>query len=224
MITRLGYAILALLARQPGTGYELSARARRPLGYFWFARHSQVYPELQRLLAAGAVRFDTAPGPGPREKKVYSLTEAGLRTLRDWVTQAPQPVHARDDLLLKAYAVWTADPAAAQRLFAGQAAGHRERLRQYERDWRQIEIRHNGGAPPVTHPEFGSYATLKCGIDHERQRIAWLQWLGQQLTAHQAGPTATREPGPADAAEVQASAGGDVDRPQPARADGDVAG
>ena len=105
MITRLGYAILALLARQPGTGYELSARARRPLGHFWFARHSQVYPELQRLLAAGVVRFDTAPGPGPREKKVYSLTEAGLGILRDWVTQAPQPVHARDDLLLKAYAV-----------------------------------------------------------------------------------------------------------------------
>ena len=188
MITRLGYAILALLARQPGTGYELSARARRPLGYFWFARHSQVYPELQRLLAAGLVRFDAAPGPGPRGKKVYSLTEAGVRVLRDWVTQAPSSVHARDDLLLKAYAVWTADPAAAQHLFAGQAARHHERLREYEQDWRQIESRHNGGAPPVTHPEFGSYATLKCGIDHERQRIAWLQWLVQQLAAHQAGP------------------------------------
>jgi Virulence activator alpha C-term len=114
------------------------------------------------------------------------------------------------------------DPASARRLFAGQAARHRERLRQYERDWRQIEIRHNGGAPPVTHPEFGSYATLKCGIDHERQRIAWLQWLGRQLTAHQAGPTATREPGPADGAEVQEPAGREVGHPQPARADGDV--
>lgn len=186
MISRLGYAILALLARQPGTGYELSARASRPLGYFWFARHSQVYPELQKLLAAGWVRFDAAPGPGPRDKKVYSLTEAGLDLLRAWVTEAPQPARTRDDLLLKAYAVWTADPAAARRLFDDQIARHRERLSTYEQDWRMVESRHGGGPPPVTHPDFGSYATLRCGIDYERQRIGWLGWMTRQLAAHEA--------------------------------------
>ena len=187
MTSRLGYAILALLARQPSTGYELSARARRPLGYFWFARHSQVYPELRKLLAAGFVRFDAAPGPGPREKKVYSLTAAGMGTLREWVTQAPEPEHARDDLLLKAYAAWTADPAAAGHLFSDQVGLHEERLREYEEDWTRVESRHNGGPPPVTHPDFGSYATLKCGIDYERQRIAWLRWISRQFAAHQAG-------------------------------------
>ena len=186
MISRLGYAILALLARQPGTGYDLSARATRPLGYFWFTRHSQVYPELQKLLAAGWVRFDTAPGPGPRDKKVYSLTEAGLGLLREWVTQAPQPARTRDDLLLKAYAVWTADPAAARRLFDDQVARHQERLSTYEQDWRAVESRHHGGPPPVTHPDFGNYATLRCGIDHERQRIAWLGWMSQQLAERHA--------------------------------------
>ena len=186
MISRLGYAILALLARQPGTGYDLSARATRPLGYFWFTRHSQVYPELQKLLTAGWVRFDTAPGPGPRDKKVYSLTEAGLGLLREWVTQAPQPARTRDDLLLKAYAVWTADPAAARRLFDDQIARHQERLSTYEQGWRAVESRHHGAPPPVTHPDFGSYATLRCGIDYERQRIAWLGWMSQQLAAHHA--------------------------------------
>lgn len=180
MISRLGYAILALLARQPSTGYELSARARRPLGYFWTARHSQIYPELQKLLAAGFVRFDPAPGPGPREKKVYAVTDTGLAILREWVAQAPEPAHARDDLLLKAYAIWTAEPAAARRMLAGQVSRHQDRLRAYEEDWARVESRH-GGPPPATHPEFGSYATLKCGIDHERQRIAWLQWLSRQL-------------------------------------------
>jgi len=123
----------------------------------------------------------------PTGKEGLLFTEGSVRILREWVTQAPSPVHARDDLLLKAYAMWTADPAAARHLFAGQAARHQERLREYEQDWRQIESRHNGGVPPVTHPEFGSYATLKCGIDHERQRIAWLQWMTRQLAAHQAG-------------------------------------
>lgn len=190
MISRLGYPILALLARQPSTGYELSERARRPLGYFWFARHSQVYPELRKLLAAGLVHFDAAPGPGPRQKKRYSLTEAGMSALRGWVTDAPAPAHGRDDLVLKAYAVWTADPAAAERLFSGQIAEHQERLGAYEEDWRRVGARHAAGGPPVTHPDFGSYATLKCGIDYERQRISWLEWMSQRLAAHRAGPDA----------------------------------
>jgi Virulence activator alpha C-term len=74
---------------------------------------------------------------------------------------------------------------AARRMFADQVNRHQDRLREYEEDWVRVESRHNG-PPPVTHPEFGSYATLKCGIDHERQRIAWLQWLGQQLATPQA--------------------------------------
>ena len=181
MVSRLGYAILALLARQPGTGYELAGRARRPLGYFWSARHSQVYPELQRLLDGGWVRYAAMPGPGPRDKKVYSLTEAGLDLLRDWVPRPPEPTPGRDDLLLKAYAIWTADPVPARAMLAGQAERHQERLRAYEADWAAVESRHQGGPPPATHPDFGSYATLRCGIDYERQRIAWLQWMDQQL-------------------------------------------
>jgi DNA-binding PadR family transcriptional regulator len=183
MISRLGYAILALLARQPSTGYELSARARRPLGYFWFARHSQVYPELQRLLAGGWVRFEAEPGPGPLDKKVYAPTEAGMSMLREWVAQPPAPAPARDDLVLKAYAVWAADPVDAGRLFASEAQLHRERLRSYEQDWRSVESRHGGGPPPVTHPDFGNYATLRCGISYERHRIAWLEWMSEQLGA-----------------------------------------
>ena len=43
---------------------------------------------------------------------------------------------------------------------------------------------HHAGPPPVTHPDFGSYATLKCGIEYERQRIAWLRWMVEQFTSH----------------------------------------
>lgn len=176
MVSKLGYAILALLARQPSTGYELSARARRPLGYYWHAQHGQVYPELRKLLAAGLVSFDAAPGPGPREKKVYSPTAAGMAALREWVVEPPESRRVRDDLLLKAYVAWTVEPADAARLFAGQRAAHAERLRDYEDQLRQVEARH-GGSPPAEHPEFGNYATLTYGIGFERHRIGWLEWI-----------------------------------------------
>ena len=45
---------------------------------------------------------------------------------------------------------------------------------------------HGAGPPPVTHPDFGSYATLKCGTEYQRQRIAWLRWMAGQFTSHQA--------------------------------------
>ena len=57
-----------------------------------------------------------------------------------------------------------------------------------------MESRHHAGPPPVTHPDFGSYATLKCGIEYERQRIAWLRWMVREFTSHQAA----EETGPPD--------------------------
>jgi hypothetical protein len=36
----------------------------------------------------------------------------------------------------------------------------------------------------VTHSDFGSYATLKCGIEYGRQCIAWLRWMVEQFTSH----------------------------------------
>jgi len=35
----------------------------------------------------------------------------------------------------------------------------------------------------VTHPDFGSHATQRCGIECERQRIAWLRWMVKQFTS-----------------------------------------
>jgi hypothetical protein len=84
-------------------------------------------------------------------------------------------------MLLKAYASWVADPTATGRVFAGQIAAHRERLNQYLADWDAVQRRHGGGPPPATDPDFGSYATLRFGIDYERNRIAWLEWMAEAL-------------------------------------------
>jgi DNA-binding PadR family transcriptional regulator len=192
--SRLGYAIMALLARRPSTGYELAARTRQPLGYFWSAQHSQIHAELRRLMDAGLARFDAKPGPGPHQKKVYSLTAAGQGELSRWVPQPPASTGGgRDDILLKAYAAWAADPDAMRDLFASQIPRHQERLARYQEDRRHVESRHHAGPPPVTHPDFGSYATLKFGVEYERQRIDWLRWMVGQFTGRQAAEE-TRPP------------------------------
>ena len=48
-MSTLTYAILAELARGPATGYVIAAAMRSPVGRYWTAQHSQIYPELARL-------------------------------------------------------------------------------------------------------------------------------------------------------------------------------
>lgn len=182
MASTLGYAILAVLARNPSTGYELAARLATPVSYFWTARHSQIHPELQRLLADGLVAFEAVPGPGPKGKKVYSIIPEGFEALCQWVAKPPADQPVRDELVLRTYAAWVADRGELLAVFHQQAAAHRERLARYEANLRGLETRF-GGTTPVTEREFGLYATLRCGLSYERHRIGWCEWMIEQLNS-----------------------------------------
>jgi DNA-binding PadR family transcriptional regulator len=170
----LGYALLGLLAREPGTGYELAQALRVPIGYFWTASHSQIYPELARLEADHFVRSRVVPGPGPRDTKRYTISEAGRRALAAWVVLPAELEQSRSEELLKTYSLWLADPPGAREMVAGLRDRHREMLARYERIASEIE---QGGPPEPATPEFFDYATLRRGLSFERHAIAWCDWL-----------------------------------------------
>ncbi|GIH72758.1 PadR family transcriptional regulator [Sphaerimonospora thailandensis] len=175
----LGFAILALLARADSTGYEIASRMRNPVAYFWTASHSQIHTDLQRLLSAQMVAYDRAPGPGPQDKKVYTITAKGRDALREWITTPPRPQPERDELVLKSYAAWLADPAALMEMFRTALHRHEERLAEYERAWASLEE----GAPPLFGtPKFGNMAALRCGLGYERHRVEWCRWMLDQLS------------------------------------------
>lgn len=181
-MSTLGYALLALLAKQPNTAYELSQRTRRPLSYFWTARYGQIHSQLRELTAAGLVSGESAPGPGPHDKRVYSITDAGRAALADWVVQPPLAEPSRDELLLKAYAMWTADPDQMRALVLAQAEMHRGRLATYQDIHDRVTTEHGSRRIPVSHPDFGTLATLRYGIGYERHRIEWCEWLAAELS------------------------------------------
>ncbi|MET8140631.1 PadR family transcriptional regulator [Sphaerisporangium sp. NPDC005288] len=172
MPSTLGFAILAALAKDARTGYELTAVMNRPVGYFWTARHSQIHTDLQKLLADGLVRFEAEHGPGPQGKKVYHLTPEGRAALRDWVTEPPRARTERDELVLKTYASWLADPAEMAELFRAQLLLHEERIAQYEGQRAGF-----AGVPDPGDPTFGNYAALWCGLSYERHRAEWCRWM-----------------------------------------------
>ncbi|MEV4097101.1 PadR family transcriptional regulator [Streptosporangium saharense] len=177
MTSTLGYAILTALARRSRSGYELATTMGHPLGCFWTARHSQIHPELQRLVAAELVTFEQVPGPGPQRKKIYSITRRGTKALREWVVEPPQARPERDELLLKSYAAWLADPAELVKLFQVQLEEHERRLAAYEDERSSFT-----NVPGRESRRFGDYATLWYGISYENHRIAWCHWMIDQLT------------------------------------------
>ncbi|GCE04504.1 PadR family transcriptional regulator [Dictyobacter aurantiacus] len=183
IITTLGYALLALVARQASSGYDLAQRLKRPIGFFWSANPSHIYSELARLEKAGLITHQSIEQATRPTKKLFSLTESGQAALRDWVTTSVEPAPPHDELVLRAYAIWLADPDKAIQLFQRQKEYHKARLAEYRQILARIERTHEAGIT-VTMPEFGNYATLHAGIYSEQAALGWCHWMVDQFERH----------------------------------------
>ncbi|MBC8160569.1 MAG: PadR family transcriptional regulator [Roseiflexaceae bacterium] len=176
-MTTLGYALLGLLAREPASGYDLKRQLQAPIGFFWRARHSQIYPELARLEAIGLVTYQVVAQHDLPDKKVYTITAEGRGALRDWVaTPAEAPV-VRDEVLLKTFSLWLVEPAAAVALVRDQERRHVEQLQVYEGLHQQLVQRAGAALTHWDSPYFASYITLQKGIGAERQYLEWCRWV-----------------------------------------------
>ncbi|HET7478159.1 MAG TPA: PadR family transcriptional regulator [Rubrobacteraceae bacterium] len=193
-MTTLGYAILGLLAQEALSGYDLTQRMKGRVGNFWSARHSQIYPELARLEGDGYVTHSVVAQQDRPDKKVYEITAAGLETLKEWVTEPPSPRPTRDELVLKAYCVWLADPEKAARLFREEELRHEEQLARYEktRDW--MESEHGEEVNRPDSPWFAGYASLRRGIGYETEYAQWCRWVADSIEG-KAEPSGRRKKG-----------------------------
>jgi DNA-binding PadR family transcriptional regulator len=181
MMRTLGYAVLGLLSREELSGYDLKRWMERPLGYFWNARHSQIYPELARLEEEGFVTHTLVEQSGRPDKKVYRITAEGLEVLKEWVVQPPVSRSVRDELTLKAYSVWLADKDKAVRLFREEGLRREEQLAHYEalRTW--MEDEHETEVRSPDSPWFAVYATLRRGIGYEKEYAEWCGWMADSV-------------------------------------------
>lgn len=192
-MTTLGYAILSLLSREDLSGYDLKQRMAGRVGYFWSAKHSQIYPELARLEDGGYVKHSVVEQRERPDKKVYEITAEGLDALKEWVIQPPVPRPTRDELTLKTYSVWLADKEKAAQLFREEKRRHEEQLAHYEelRAWMEGEWRED--LTSTNSPEFASYATLRRGISYEREYAEWCWWMADSIARGE--PSEKREKG-----------------------------
>jgi DNA-binding PadR family transcriptional regulator len=181
-VSTLGYAILGLLADGPRTGYEIARRMDTPIGYYWTARHSQIYPELARLEADRLVRHEVVPGPGARVTKRYTLTRAGRTTLRQWVASPLPPQPERSELLLRTRWLWLVSPEQAADFVRTVRAERQRRLETYRDEERRLRTM-DGDPDDPADPAFWRLATITNGVSYEEHLVRWCDGLLAALSA-----------------------------------------
>ncbi len=174
-IALLELAITGLLAQQPRSGYDLlKVFSETAMGGF-SSSPGAIYPALKRLEKAGSITGDVENRDTLRPRQVYSLSAAGVETLK-W--QLRQPV-TRDDI------VRHADGIMLRFAFAGEVLGSGEAIRILEGFAQEIEcylpeLKAQLGALPETGGAYGACA-LQHGIDMYSADARWARKVVKEL-------------------------------------------
>jgi len=99
-LTPTSYAILGLLNLRAWTGYELARQMGRSLGYIWPRAVSALYAE-PRNLVAHELAAASHERTGRRPRTVYSITEAGRRSLAAWMATPSAPPQFESEALVR---------------------------------------------------------------------------------------------------------------------------
>jgi PadR family transcriptional regulator, regulatory protein AphA len=128
---------------------------------------AQLYAEPERLERIGLLAVQSEDGG--RRRKVYSLTEAGRRALREWLA-SPTNVHfqMRDVAELKLFFNELGDPGNVARLAREQVGQHQQRIAEYE----EMQARF-GELPEVAR----RMVTLRLGLEMEHAALRFWRSL-----------------------------------------------
>jgi PadR family transcriptional regulator, regulatory protein AphA len=172
------YVVLGMIGlRGPSTPYDLKRGIGRSVGYFWPFPHAQLYAEPERLERMNLLAVESEDGG--RRRKVYALTGAGRRALREWLA-SPTNVHfqMRDVAELKLFFSELGDPAGVARLAREQIEQHEQRIAEYE----QMQDRF-GEIPAVAK----RMVTLRLGLEMEHAALRfWRSLADDPLAADRA--------------------------------------
>ena len=177
----LKYAILGLINRKPLTGYDITKEFNSGLVDFWYAKHSQIYPELKKLTDEGLISYKIIIQGEKLEKKLYTISEKGRICLQKWLAKdEPLEPTPKDVFRLKAFFCDEMDSYTLSRQFQSTLIKYSERLEYLETC--MIELLKKKDVSKVSSPEFGDYIVLKGAIMREKTYIEWLKGCIKEIS------------------------------------------
>jgi PadR family transcriptional regulator AphA len=179
-ITSLRLLILGLLSRQPMSGYDVKRILDSLSWLIGTPSFGSLYPALHALLEDGLVAVELQLQPGKPDRKIYSITTAGLRKLEQWAG-----LPSGGDASLRAFAM--------RLLLAGTLSQTtvRELLAQ-----RRVQVAEQRAAMELAARDeseginLGQHLALDYGLALANAELAWLDGTVSQLTRSDQQPVA----------------------------------
>lgn len=167
----LSHALLVTLLDKPQSGYELGKRFDKTVGFFWRAKHQQIYAELHRMEDKGWVSSQTINQQDRPNRIVYSVTEEGRSALQTWAGTYVSPPSVKEELVVKLFALGEIPTEVLVAQIKERLEEHRHTLATY------LDVL----AEHYPHPEQlkprarGRYLGLRSGIINEENGIRWCE-------------------------------------------------
>lgn len=163
----LPYILLGLINNQTKmSGYQISQEFNHEIGEFWHASHSQIYPELQRMISDRWIEPDVEVSDS--KSIFYLITSDGKNILQEWLSE---PLSEKDDLFsLKLYFIKNQDSPLLRKLVEQQLqinSSHYEHLRSR----RELVFPDESSIQN----SYGHFLILNRAIERERNHINWLK-------------------------------------------------
>jgi DNA-binding PadR family transcriptional regulator len=173
-LTPSSYAILGLLARRPGSGYEIGALAQQTVHHFWPLTRPHIYSELAKLEELELVSSTEVEQQGVPDKRVYGLTDRGAAELDAWLHDPdPGVQRPRHPLLIKVFLGERLEPDQVRTLLDRYRAEVEARRAEFE----AVVGDTSDGRPRATFARL----TALFGLRRMEADLAWLAEAEAQL-------------------------------------------
>lgn len=164
----LGHAILALLADNSYSGYDLAKDFDQSVNFFWQASHQQIYRELTKLENQGLIEAEIVLQDGRPDKKLFHINEAGTAYLAKWAGESSGVTPIREELLVKLWAGCLISNANLLQELRQHRQFHVNKLAVFH----QTEQEFFANRKPQTY-DLCHYLVLRRGIRYESDYINW---------------------------------------------------
>ncbi|MDL9935941.1 PadR family transcriptional regulator [Gordonia sp. ABSL1-1] len=177
----LRHAILAALLDGEASGYHLAKNFDVSVASYWFATPQQLYAELTRLETAGLITGREVVQQRRPNKRMFTITEAGMSALHDFVASASRPTFIRDELLVQVYACDAGDAAKLAGHLQERAAQAIAKAELIEKLLAKLRGERSEDRYLAEAVRVGPYLTGLRGSTFERENAAWCHRVASVL-------------------------------------------
>ena len=179
----LRHAVLAVLLGGEFSGYQLAKVFDTGVANFWYASPQQLYTELTKLERAGLVAGQLVIQLDRPNKRVYSVTEAGVAELVRFAEAEAKPAVIRDDLLVKVHAVDRTDAAAVVARLEERAVQAAAKAELFDGTLRALRADLDEDVFLATGDRIGPYLTCLRGRRFEQENLDWCRRSAELIRA-----------------------------------------